>query len=141
MIESLEATAVYANRRWYTERMYLRRCAGVTKIYVLINAICANVCVAPDPRVYSEGRWFSWDKLERESRYINFDFAALCRRAVELCPGAVSIASYEKKEGGYNRVFIFTMNNASRVVARLPTRISRPPRLTTNSEVATIKYC
>ncbi|KAI4157290.1 MAG: hypothetical protein LQ342_008408 [Letrouitia transgressa] len=52
----------------------------------------------------------------------------------------MSIASYEKKEGGYNKVFIFTMNNASRIVVRLPTRISGPPRLTTNSEVATIKY-
>ena len=117
------------------------RCPGAADIYVLINVICPNVCVAPDPRVYSDGRWLSWDKLERESRYIEFDFAALCRTAVELCPGAVSIASYEKKEGAYNRVFIFTMNNTSRVVARLPTRISGPPRLTTNSEVATIKYC
>ncbi|KAL8829820.1 MAG: hypothetical protein Q9170_005999, partial [Blastenia crenularia] len=97
--------------------------------------------VAPDPRIYSSGRWLRWDKLERESRYIEFNFAALCKRAVELCPGAMSIASYEKKEGGYNKVFIFTMDNASRVVARLPTRISGPPKLTTNSEVATIKYC
>lgn len=100
-----------------------------------------NIHVAPDPRIYSNGRWLRWDKLERESRYIEFSFAALCKRAVELCSGAMSIASYEKKEGGYNRVFIFTMNNASRIVARLPTRISGPPKLTTNSEMATIKYC
>lgn len=33
------------------------------------------------------------------------------------------------------------MNDGKRVVARLPTRITGPPRLTTNSEVATIKYC
>lgn len=103
--------------------------------------ICPNILVARDPRIYSSGRWLRWDKLERESRYIEFNFAALCKRVVELCPSAMSIASYEKKEGGYNKVFIFTMNNASRVVARLPTRISGPPRLTTNSEVATIKYC
>ena len=97
--------------------------------------------LASDPHFYTNGRWLRCDKLERESRYIEFDFAALRKRAIELCPGAMSIASYEKKEGGYNRVFIFTMNDASRVVARLPTRISGPPKLTTNSEVATIKYC
>lgn len=108
---------------------------------VLIIAICPNIHVAPDPRIYSNGRWLRWDKLERESRYIEFSFAALWQRAVELCPGAMSIASYEKKEGGYNKVFIFTMNNASRIVARLPTRISGPARLTTSSEVATIKFC
>jgi hypothetical protein len=65
----------------------------------------------------------------------------LCKRIVELCPGAVSIASYEKKEGGFNKVFIFTTDNGKRIVARLPTRISGPPRLSTNSEVATITYC
>ncbi|KAI4098433.1 MAG: hypothetical protein LQ339_006404 [Xanthoria mediterranea] len=93
-----------------------------------------------DPRVYSSGRWLRGDSLERESRYIRFDFAALCKRATELCPGATFIVTCEKKEGGYNRVFIFTMNNKSRVVARLPTRIAGPPKLITNSEVATIKY-
>ena len=71
---------------------------------------------------------------------MKFSFEALCRRVIELCPGAVSIASYEKKEGGFNRVFIFTCDNMKRVVARLPTPIAGPSRLTTNSEVATIKY-
>jgi hypothetical protein len=47
---------------------------------------------------------------------------------------------YEKKEGGFNRVFIFTTDNAKRVIARLPSKLAGPPRLTTNSEVATIKY-
>jgi hypothetical protein len=59
---------------------------------------------------------------------------------IELCPGAVSITTYEKKEGGFNRVFIFTTNNAKRVVARLPFALAGPSRLTTSSEVATIKY-
>jgi hypothetical protein len=59
---------------------------------------------------------------------------------VTLCPGASSVTSYDKKEGGFNRVFIFHTDNAKRVVARLPFALAGPPRLTTNSEVATIKY-
>lgn len=113
-------------------------CLGVQ---CLVIATRPNVHVDPDPYAYSSGRWLCWDKSERESRYIQFNFSALCKRAIALCPGAKSIASYEKKEGGYNRVFIFTMDNTRRVVARLPTRLSGPPGLTTNSEVATIKYC
>ncbi len=35
---------------------------------------------------------------------------------------------------------VFTLDHGQRIVARLPTRISGPPKLTTNSEVATIKY-
>jgi hypothetical protein len=93
-----------------------------------------------DPHSYTSGRWLRRDKLERDSRYITFDFDALCRRVVELCPGAASITTYDKKEGGFNRVFIFTTDNAKRVVARLPFVIAGPPRLTTNSEVATIEY-
>ena len=93
-----------------------------------------------DPHTYTSGRWLRRDKLERDSRYINFDFEALCRRVVELCPGAVSIANYDKKEGGFNRIFIFTTNNGKRVVAKLPFTPAGPPRLTTNSEVATNKY-
>jgi hypothetical protein len=94
----------------------------------------------PDPRAYTSGRWLRRDRLERDARYIEFDFDALCRRVIELCPGAVSIASYDKKEGGFNRVFIFTTDNVQRIVARLPFALAGPPRLTTNSEVATIKY-
>jgi len=93
-----------------------------------------------DPHTYTGGRWLRHDKLERDSRYITFDFDALCRRVVELCPEAISIVTYDKKEGGFNRVFIFTTDNAKRVVARLPFAFAGPPTLTINSEVATIKY-
>ena len=98
-------------------------------------------CTAHDIYAYTSGRWLIRDELERNSRYVSFNFDVLCKKILELCPGALSIASYEKKEGGFNKVFIFTTDNGKRIVARLPTRISGPPRLSTNSEVATITYC
>ena len=104
------------------------------------NIHCGNIDTGLDPRKYTSGRWLGRDELERKARNLNVDFDALCHRVVELCPGATSIASYEKKEGGYNRIFIFTCDNARRVVARLPTSVAGPARLTTNSEVATITY-
>jgi hypothetical protein len=100
----------------------------------------ANVHTDRDPHIYTSGRWLRRDKLERDSRYILFDFNRLCERVVEMCPGAFSIAAYEKKEGGYNRVFIFSTDNGKRVVAKLPFSLAGPLRLTTNSEVATMKY-
>ncbi|KAG5294078.1 hypothetical protein I7I50_04696 [Histoplasma capsulatum G186AR] len=93
-----------------------------------------------DPHTYTGGRWLRHDKLERDSRYIKFNFSALCQRVLELCPGAESITSYQKTEGGFNRVFIFTLSNAKRVVARLPFTLAGPSKLATTSEVATIKY-
>ncbi|EDN08148.1 predicted protein [Histoplasma mississippiense (nom. inval.)] len=90
----------------------------------------------PTPR----GRWLNRDELERNSRQIQFDFTALCDRAIRVCPGATKVVGYEKREGGFNRVFIFAMDNGSCVVARLPTSIAGAPKLTTNSEVATMTY-
>lgn len=46
-----------------------------------------------------------------------------------------------KRQKVDSTVFFLTMDTGSCVVARLPTGISGPPRLTTNSEVATITYC
>lgn len=94
-----------------------------------------------DPHSYTSGKWLHRDELQRNSRYILFDFPALCQRAIDACPGATRAVKCEKREGGFNRVFLFTMDNGSCAVARTPTGITGPPRLTTNSEVATMTYC
>ena len=106
-------------------------CKLLFDLSICLSVICPNMPVALDPHSYTSGRWLRRDMLERDSRYIEFDFEALCTRVIELCPDAASITKYEKMEGGFNRVFIFTLNNARRVVARLPTRITGPPKLTT----------
>ena len=95
---------------------------------------------ALDPFTHTAGHWLRHDQLQRAARFIRFDFGKLCKKVVELCPGASDIIKYKKKEGGFNRVFIFTCDNGKRIVARLPTQPAGPPRLITNSEVTTIKY-
>ncbi|RMY88948.1 hypothetical protein D0862_10320, partial [Hortaea werneckii] len=92
------------------------------------------------PCEYTTGRWLTRDRLQRESRYVAFDFAALRRKAVALCPQARNVASCQKMEGGFNKAFLFTMDSGERIVARIPTNIAGPRRLTTNSEVATMTY-
>lgn len=81
------------------------------------------------------------DELQRQSRSLKFNFSLLCETVAKIYPGASKVDSYEKKEGGYNRVFIFTLDNGKKVVAKVPTSVAGPPRLTTNSEVATMAYC
>lgn len=110
----------------------------------LISGIQDNGLISPstatDPYVYTSGRWLNNDKLQREARYVKFDFDALCAKAVKTCAGATKVVRHEKKEGGFNRVFVLCLDNGARVVARVPYRIAGPPRLTTNSEVATMAY-
>ena len=95
----------------------------------------------PDPFAYTTGRWLHHDAVQRKSRYLKFDFAVLCQKAVNLCPGANKVLRYEKKEGGFNRVFILHMDDGTRMVARLPFSVAGPRGLTTHSEVATMSYC
>jgi hypothetical protein len=95
----------------------------------------------PDPHEYSDGRWLRDNVAHQQARRIPFDFDALCRRVVHICSGADSILSYEKKEGGFNRVFIFQTNNMKVILAKLPFSNAGPAHLTTESEVATIKFC
>lgn len=94
-----------------------------------------------DPRVYTSGRWLRDDKRQRQIRQIDLNFDKLCQKIVDLSNGAKSIKDCEKKEGGFNRVFVFTMDDNSRVVARLPFPLAGPAKLATASEVATIQYC
>jgi hypothetical protein len=96
--------------------------------------------LAQDPCSYTDDHWLHQDALQREARYVQFDFSRPCETAIGLSDGSSSVTSYEKKEGGYNRVFILTMDTGKRVVARIPTQVAGPPRLTTNSEVATVEY-
>lgn len=93
-----------------------------------------------NPYEYTSGRWLHRNKDQTEARYIEFDYDALCRKAVEQCPGSQRVAKCKKIEGGFNRVFLFTMDDEQTLIARLPFSVAGPPGLVTHSEVATIAY-
>ncbi|KAF2664385.1 kinase subdomain-containing protein [Microthyrium microscopicum] len=95
---------------------------------------------ALNPYKYTSGRWLHHEEVQLRARYIDFDFNALCQKAIEACPGASQVVNYEKKEGGFNRVFILHMDNASKMIARIPFHNSGHLRMTTCSEVATMSY-
>jgi hypothetical protein len=92
------------------------------------------------PHEYTTGRWFKNDKSQRDARHLDFDFAALTAKAAALCPKARSVSACTKLEGGFNKAFLYTIDSGERIVARVPTHIAGPRRLTTNSEVAMIAY-
>jgi hypothetical protein len=94
----------------------------------------------PELHHYTRGRWLIEDSLERKARYVSFNLAELCAVVITNCSGAERITALERKEGSNARVLIFSLDNGRRVVAKLPTSVAGPKRLTTNSEVATIEY-
>ncbi|KAK3349526.1 kinase-like domain-containing protein [Lasiosphaeria hispida] len=93
-----------------------------------------------DPYAYTSGRWLRNHAAETAARQLRFDFDGLCRRAVACRPGASKVVRWEKYEGSYNRAFVLHLDDGSTLVARVPFSAAGPPRLVTNSEVATMAY-
>ncbi|KAK2764527.1 hypothetical protein FQN54_009222 [Arachnomyces sp. PD_36] len=96
--------------------------------------------IRDDPFEYTFGRWLRLDAEQREARCVKFNIDELCKRVLSLCPSATSVQSCQKLEGGFSKAFIITTDDGKRLVAKFPTSVAGPPRLVTNSEVATIAY-
>jgi hypothetical protein len=99
-----------------------------------------DTALAFDPYAYTHGRWLHRNDERQEARRLQFDFDALLDVAIDGSPKATRVLSCEKKEGGSNRVFVIRLDNGRSVIARLPTKLTGPPRTTVSSEVATLKF-
>ncbi|OQO04824.1 hypothetical protein B0A48_07841 [Cryoendolithus antarcticus] len=93
-----------------------------------------------DPYTYTQGRWLHKDEERAEARSLKFEFEALLDVAIKCTIGAQRVVHYEKKEGGYNRVFLIRFDNESQVIARLSTPLAGRLSLSVQSEVATLQY-
>ena len=60
--------------------------------------------------------------------------------ATKHSEGAREVVSCEKREGGFNRVFIIEFDDGAEVVAKVPMRFAGPESLMTMSELTTVKY-
>jgi hypothetical protein len=89
---------------------------------------------------YTRGRWLIDDALQQEARYLSFNYVELCTVVLSNSPGAKSITAVESKDGDNVRVLNFSLDNGRKVVAKLPTSVAGPRRLTTNSEAANMEY-
>lgn len=73
---------------------------------------------------------------------MQFNYDERCNIVVKLYSnvGATEVAACEKKEGGFGRIFVITLDSGHCVAAKSPTKTAGPARLTTNSEVAAMEY-
>jgi hypothetical protein len=56
--------------------------------------------------MYISGQWLRNDRLHREALHLKFDHPALCKKAIQACPGATKIVKQERKYVSSNRIFI-----------------------------------
>lgn len=82
----------------------------------------------------------SFDEQEQLARrYVHFNVAAL-KQVVALALNRECVHMSKLTEGGFNKIFVLTMEGGDQVIARIPSPIAGTPGHTTASEVATMDY-
>lgn len=71
---------------------------------------------------------------------MKFDVDALCDVSAAAGPEPSPVTAVEKMEGGFAKAFLMKRKNGTEVIAKLPCRNAGPPKLTTASEVAVLRY-
>lgn len=87
---------------------------------------------------------FSLNSCNEDARfqehYVKFNITELQHKAAETVNRPYCSQIIKMADGGFNKVFLLTMDDGSEVVARIPTPIAGPRGLTTASEVATMRF-
>lgn len=71
---------------------------------------------------------------------MKFNVSELQRAAARAVQRDRCVEISKLAEGGFNKVFLLTMDDGFQVIARLPTPVAGPRHLTTASEVATMNF-
>jgi hypothetical protein len=72
---------------------------------------------------------------------VTFDVDRLCEIAASTGGQNYSpVHAIEKMEGGFSKTMLLCKQDGSEIIARIPFPIAGPPKYTTASEVATLKY-
>ncbi|KAM5465080.1 hypothetical protein MauCBS54593_006715 [Microsporum audouinii] len=85
-------------------------------------------------------RWICNEDVRLQEHYVKFNVAELQRVAAEAAQRPHCSQIIKMAEGGFNKVFLLTMDDGSEVIARIPTPIAGPRHLTTASEAATMQF-
>ncbi|KAG6819121.1 hypothetical protein H0H93_015162 [Arthromyces matolae] len=91
---------------------------------------------------YTSGRWIVNDELRLAERKREFDVNELCRLAAQsVGRSSEDIKTFVKlAEGGSNRVFLITMHDGFKMIARIPYPVTAPKFYAVASEAATLCF-
>ncbi|EER45818.1 phosphotransferase enzyme family protein [Histoplasma capsulatum var. duboisii H88] len=89
---------------------------------------------------YSLGRFLYNEQMRLQERYVEFDVAAL-KDVVSTHTGRGNVVDFVKlSEGGFNRVFLLTLEDGFKTVVKIPYNFLVPKKYATASEVATLAF-
>lgn len=80
------------------------------------------------------------EQHEMAQRHVRFDVNELARCAAKTTGAQTCVRISKYPDGMYNKSMLLTMNDGTRVVAKVPNPNAGLPHFTTASEVATIDF-
>ncbi|KIW85237.1 hypothetical protein Z517_00627 [Fonsecaea pedrosoi CBS 271.37] len=89
---------------------------------------------------YTNGRFLTRDKQQRDGRYVKFDLEALCAIAASTGPSVSPVREVEKLEGGFSKALRIRRENGTELIAKVPCPNAGLAKYTTASEVAILEY-
>ncbi|KAH5006440.1 hypothetical protein HBI81_197980 [Parastagonospora nodorum] len=89
---------------------------------------------------YTRGRFVHNDEHEMSRRHVRFNVNELARCVAEAVGAKACMNISKYLDGMYNKSMLLTMNDGSRVVAKVPNPNAGLPHLATASEVATMAF-
>ncbi|KAE8318371.1 kinase-like domain-containing protein [Aspergillus transmontanensis] len=116
--------------------------SSISRTFSTSHALTRHSAESSELFEYTSGRWIFNESLRLAERRRVFNVPELKRLAAEsINQGANDVARFEKfAEGSFNRVFLVTMNDGTKLIARIPYPLIEPKYLVVASEVATLDY-
>ena len=71
---------------------------------------------------------------------MKFNIQQLCDVAAAVGGSKSPVVTMEKMEGGFCKALLMKKADGTEVVAKMPSKLAGPPKHSTASEVATLKY-
>jgi hypothetical protein len=89
---------------------------------------------------YTNGHFLINEEHQYRQRYVKFHISRLCDAAAVVGGTKSPIVAIEKVEGGFCKALLMRKEDGSEIVAKLPSKLAGPPKFSTASEVAILKY-
>ena len=89
---------------------------------------------------FSNGHFLVDERRQFAQRYVKFDVDKLCELVTSITRQASPVCKIEKREGGFSKALMMTMENGAEVVAKIPCRNAGQAKYLTASEVAVLEY-
>jgi hypothetical protein len=106
-----------------------------------LSITCRGKSISRDELfAYTNGRFLVNEAHACNRRFVRFNVDQLCSVAASVGGPLSPIQAIEKFEGGFSKALLMRKEDGREIIVKIPFPIAGPPKYTTASEVAVLRY-